>query len=86
MIRKFRLQGVNALGERVKLGAEVVSFTDEKKYFSIKIESPTTIRLVTPKGSYSMKKHQSLNLFQANIAGHKAQVSLQKVIGWIGYW
>ena len=86
MTRKFRLQGVNALGESVKLSADVVSFTDDNRYFSIKIESPTTIRLVTPKGSYPMKKNPSLNIYQATIAGHKTQVSLQKVIGWIGYW
>jgi hypothetical protein len=86
MIRKFRLQGVNALGESVKLSADVVSYTDEKKYFSIKIESPNTIRLITPKGSYQMKKNSNQNIYQATLAGHKAQVSLQKVVGWIGYW
>ena len=85
-MRKFRLHGVNVLGENVKLSADVVEFTDDSHYFSIKIESPTTIRLVTPKGSYQLEKNSTVNIYQATIAGHKTQVSLQKVVGWIGYW
>ncbi len=85
-MRKFRLHGVNVLGEVVKLAADVVEFTDAKRYFSVTVESPTLIRLATPKGNYPMEKNSSQNIYQATIAGHKAQVSLQKVVGWIGYW
>jgi len=85
-MKKFALQGINALGIPAKFACHVDHFADEKKYFSIREITSQSIRLVTPKGSYLMQKHPALNIYQATVAGHKAQVSLQKVVGWIGYW
>ncbi len=84
-MKKFRLQGINALGEVVKYAADVVKFTDDKYYFSVCYVGDG-LKLVTPKGTYALKPHATLNIFQGSFNGHKVQVSLQKVVGWIGYW
>lgn len=84
--KKFELKGVNALGEPVKLSADVVKFTDDKAYFSISDVTDKSLKLTTPKGTYFLKKHAQLNIYQGEFNGHKVQVSLKKIVGWIQYW
>ena len=86
MTKQFKLQGVNTLNEVVKLGKDVVKFIDEKFYFSVEKSSPGNLKLTTPKGVYSLKRNTHQNIYQGTLGGHKVQVSLQKVSGWIGYW
>jgi len=42
--------------------------------------------LTTPKGSYTFKKHPSLNIFQCQINGIKARLTLKKIVGELTYW
>ena len=86
MTKQFKLQGVNALDEVVKLGKDVFKFTDEKKYFSVEKSHPGTLKVTTPKGVYILKRNTHQNIYQGILGGHKVHVSLRKVSGWIGYW
>jgi hypothetical protein len=86
MTKQFKLKGVNALDEVVKLGKDVLRFTDEKNYFSVEKASPGNLKVTTPKGVYHLKRNTQQNIYQGTLGGHKVQVSLQKVSGWIGYW
>jgi len=85
-MKQFKLQGVNALGEAVKLSADVLHFVDPEGNFEVSHDAPETIRLVTTKGSYILKHHPSLNVFMGELNGHKVHVSLKKVVGQLTYW
>lgn len=83
---KLPLIGINALGEPVKLAKDVAMFTDDKRKMSVTIVDISTVRLVTTKGSYLLAKHPTLNIYQGTCNGRKVQCSLQKIVGWVGYW
>lgn len=83
-MKRVPLLGINALGNTAKFGHEVDQFTDANKYFSIRPYLPVT--LVTPKGSYPLTKHGSLNIYSGICNGHKVHVSLKKVVGEVRFW
>ncbi len=85
-MKQFKLQGVNALGEAVKLSADVLHFTDPEGNFEITHDAPGTIKLVTVKGTYILKRHPSQNVFMGELNGHKVHVTLKKVVGQLTYW
>lgn len=85
-MKQFKLQGVNMLGEVVKLSADVAHFQDPEGNFEISLDTPGTIKLVTTKGSYILKRHTSLNVFMGECNGHKVLVTLKKVVGLLTYW
>jgi hypothetical protein len=86
VMKKFNLVGVNALGEVQKLSEFVAKFVDPDNNFTITHEIPGVIKLVTIKGSYVLKQQGTLNLFTGECKGHKVQVHLKKVVGWIQFW
>jgi hypothetical protein len=83
---KILVKGINALGEPVKLAKDVATFTDDKHKLSVTIVDISTVRLVTTKGSYLLQKHPTLNIYQGTCNERKVQCSLQKIVGWVGYW
>jgi hypothetical protein len=85
-MKTFNLFGINALGHAVKLGKEVISFTDDKKQFSIIILDSCYVQMTTAKGVYNLSKHPTLNYYNATINGHKVQIHLDKVVGWLKFW
>lgn len=82
---KIQIAGVNALDEAVQLSKDVVKFTDDKSRVSVTIVDQATVRLVTTKGSYTLAKHPTLNMYQGTFNGHKCQITLKKIIGTITY-
>jgi hypothetical protein len=80
-MRRIALVGVNALLEPVKLSNKVVSFVDSTHYITIEKSSPGVIKLMTLKGTYFLKRHTQLNIYQGECAGRKVNVSLKKIVG-----
>lgn len=86
-MRSIALTGVNALGIPARLAKDVLNFIDEKAYFFVTREAnPNRLKLVTPKGSYFLKKHSVQNIWMGNCAGRKVHVSLKKVTGELRFW
>ena len=86
-MKRFDLIGVDVTGQPVKLNKDVSEFIGHNNYFHIQPSYDNSfVTLITPKGSYTLKKHQSLNLFQGNCEGHKVHVSLKKIVGEIRFW
>ena len=85
-MKQFKLQGVNALNEKVQYAKDVSHFVNENLYFRVEKSSPGTLKLVTPKGSYYLRRNTQQNIFQGTFGGHKVQIHLKKVSGWIGYY
>lgn len=83
---KITITGVNALGEPVKLAADIHRFTDDKNRVSVYILNDYTIKLVTAKGSYQIQRHPSLNIYAGEFNGHKVHISLKKIVGHVIYW
>ena len=85
-MRTFNLSGINQLGTSVKLGKDVISFTDGNKHFSIVIMSDSHIQLTTAKGSYNLTKHPTLNYYNGICNNRKVQVHLKAISGWLKFW
>jgi hypothetical protein len=85
-MKTFILAGVNQLGNSVALGKDVISFTDKDKKFSITITDASYIQLKTEKGVYNLSKHPTLNYYHAVCGGHKVQIHLKAVSGWLKFW
>ncbi|RLB94158.1 MAG: hypothetical protein DRH26_01980 [Deltaproteobacteria bacterium] len=83
---KVKLTGINVLGERVKFLKDVVEFTDDNSYFSITMGDANSVKLITPKGTYYLKKHTSLNIYSGICGDTKVRVSLKKIVGLLSYW
>jgi hypothetical protein len=85
-MKTFALFGINQLDQPVKLGKEVISFTDADGNFSITVTDACYVQLKTSKGVYNLSKHPTLNYFNATINGHKVQVHLKATTGWLKFW
>ena len=90
-MRRIALVGVNALGESVKYGNEVVKFTDAKNYFSVTVNIDdngiyAACQVVTPKDTYILLKHSTQNSYHGVCNGRRVHVSLKKIVGEIRYW
>jgi hypothetical protein len=55
-------------------------------YFEIDPSVADAPVLTTPNGSYTFKRHPTLNIFQCQINGIKAQLTLKKIVGTLTYW
>jgi len=84
-MNRRKVVGYKKDGSPARIQSEVAYFSDEKGYFKI-TNTRKGIRLVTPKGVYLFKKHQSLNIHQATCGGHKTHISLKKIVGEIRWW
>jgi hypothetical protein len=84
-MKRIDLFAVNAIGEPVKLAKDAVRFVDSNNYFSITVEV-NHIVVTTPKGSYKVTKHPTLNIFNGKLNGHSMSVSLKKIVGELRYW
>jgi hypothetical protein len=85
-MKSFDLVGVNQLGVAQEKGKDVISFTDRDGNFSISVLDSSYIQLSTKKGCYNLSKHPTINYFSGTLNGHKVQVHLKPVSGWIKYW
>lgn len=85
-MKRFALKGVDALQKPVRLGKEVVSFINDTEYFSITKLSGSALKMVTPKGVYTLKKHTNQNYFHGVCKDRKVQVSLKATVGELRYW
>lgn len=87
-MKNYPLVGVNVVGTPVKYGSEVSEFTGHNNYFSVVVSKldPTLAILTTPKSSYQLKKHTSLNIYQGKCNGRKVHVCLQKIVGKLIHW
>jgi hypothetical protein len=90
---KMKLVGVNALNEIVKLSKEVYLFSDMDGKVSVTIEDSSTVKLVTSKGVFFLKKHPTLNIYQGVMKSsvpkardYKCHIILKKVVGELIYW
>lgn len=88
--RSFTLAGVDVIGNTVKLSKDVVAFTGHNDHFRVvRTDDDRYIRLVTPKGTYPLQKHKSLNIYQGTWGAdnsRKMQISLKKVVGELVIW
>ena len=85
-MKSFALFGINQLGVAQKLGKDVISFVDRDGIFSIVVTDAGTIQLTTKKGCYNLSKHPTLNYYNGECNGHKVQVHLKAISGWIKFW
>lgn len=85
-MKTFTLVGIDQLGAKARIGKDVISFTDLESKFSIVILSDCAIQLTTNKGCYNLVKHPTLNYYFGECLGHKVQVHLKAISGWIKYW
>lgn len=89
--RIYKLTGVNAIGEPSRITAEVVALTGHNDYFRVVRESADTLRLVTGKSNYLLKKHTALNLYQgiwkdSSNRPRKMHITLKKIVGELHIW
>mgnify|MGYP005855759889 CR=1 FL=1 len=86
-MKRFDLVGVDVTGSPVKLNKDVSRFVGHNDYFSIQPSYDRSfITLVTPKGSYFLKKSESANRYQGKCEGRKVHIILKKIIGQLIYW
>jgi len=91
-MKSFALFGINQLDQPVKLGKEVISFTDADKHFSLTVTDACYVQLKTSKGVYNLSKHPTLNYYNAIVPdavdptkGYPVQVHLGKTTGWLKF-
>jgi hypothetical protein len=90
-MKRAQLLGVNTLSEPVKFGADVVAFVSSDNYFKITPDrNPEgvifAVKVTTPKGSYVLTKHPTLNVYAGICGRTKVHISLKKIIGEVRYW
>lgn len=85
-MRSFNLVGKTLDGTVARIGKDVVIFVDTDVKFSVTVLDASRVNLTTAKGSYTLIKHQSLNIYQGTCNNHKVQVSLKAISGWIKFW
>jgi len=86
-MKRFPLIGVDATNQPVKYAKEVSSFTDHYEYFKVLLNHDGSfVTLITPKSSYTLHKHDQLNIFTGICGSHKVHVSLKKIVGELRFW
>lgn len=84
-MKSFKLSGVNAIGNTVKLSKDVVAFTGNADYFRV-VRNKGSVKVITPKGCYNLVKHPTLGIYTGKCGSTKVHVSLKKVVGELRYW
>jgi len=86
-MKSFPLIGVDTMNQPVKFAKEVVSFTGNHDYFKvIPSQDETTLTLITPKNTYTLHKHATLNIYGGVCANRKVHISLKKIVGELRFW
>lgn len=85
-MKTFILVGRKADNTNARIGTEVRTFTDKDNNFVVSYLDTGSIQLVTAKGTYTLQKHPVLNIYSATLNGHKVQVSLKAISGWLKFW
>jgi len=85
-MKRYPLIGIDAFNNHARISADVVAFTGHNEYFRITCPAMGELTLITPKGSYPLKRHTQLNIFQGTCDGVKVHVSLKKIVGELRYW
>ncbi len=93
-MKRIKLIAVDSTGTPVKSHncGSAVKFVDANDYFSItkvndklRVITPQ-LQIITPKDTYYLTKHASLDIYQGILKGHKVHVSLKKIVGELRYW
>lgn len=88
-MKSFNLTGVNIFNKpcSIQQVSQVVSFVSEDQYLEIKsTEAGSGYLLVTPKGSYVLTKHPTLNIWTTVANGHKVHATIKKLVATLRYW
>lgn len=85
-MKTFTLVGIDQMNVAQTVGKNVIAFVNREGDFSITIKDASNIQLATKKGCYNLPKHPTLNYYNGECNGHKVQVHLKAVSGWLKFW
>lgn len=85
-MKRYDLAGITATNKPARIAADVVGFVNHSDYFNVHAVSKDSLQLSTPKGSYTLLKHATLNIYQGTCNGRKVHVSLKKIVGELRFW
>ena len=85
-MKYYTLTGITATHQSARIAREVIGFIGHNEYFHIHAVSKDSLQLSTPKGSYTLLKHPTLNIYQGTCNGRKVRVSLKKIVGELRFW
>ena len=66
--------------------SDLYKFINKDKGITVIQTYPEWVSLHTPKGTYTLGKHETLNYYRAECNGVKVQCTLRKMIGTLRYW
>ena len=85
-MKRYDLAGITATHQSARIANEVIGFIGHNEYFRIHAVSKDSLQLSTPKGSYTLLKHATLNIYKGTCNGRKVQLSLKKIVGELRFW
>lgn len=66
--------------------SDIYAMQNEDASITVKRIDDNTLELITPKGSYKLIKHPTINMYQAKCQGTKVQVTLKTLVGTLRSW
>jgi hypothetical protein len=84
-MQRYELHGTDAIGNRARVGNDVMAFVGHNNYFKVIDHQRGFIMLVTPKGSYRLNYDNKTKTFTGTCRDHKVSVSLKKIKGELTY-
>jgi len=84
VIKLVAVDGNNKPVTRSNCQYEIAFVADGYRVFSNYTDQ--TVTLITPKDTYSVPKHPTLNMYADTLNGIKVHITLKKLVGQIIYW